>query len=368
MTIPMNQPPLSENEIEIAIGKIRKGAIQFLRSRRSCPDTPVLFSHCAHGYAEYEVNATHGALELWKVLGLPMVGKTLDAFVAYYNSLQREGDGLLEDPGWKSRLLKPAIYDEGLVFFTRGGIAALKAWGKGLERPITYPLGLSTKQMLERMKWEQGAADPFFFGNLGVILMHNATLGVKGAKGQWESYLRLARELQDEESGLWIQPRGSRTRWTPHINRTFHIIKFIYNLQNRPIPRADRIIDTCLLAKDDQDYYSWEKGFACNDLDLALVLYSASRWTSHRRSEVARWARERLPMLLSVQKSDGGFSFYHDKAMDEHLMLRISPSKAESDMWGTLMYMGAINMMVAMGYPRIDRPWGFSVVHAVPHP
>jgi hypothetical protein len=135
---------------------------------------------------------------------------------------------------------------------------------------------------------------------------------------------------------------------------------------NRPLPRPDRIVDCCLAACRDERFYSWKTGYACNDLDLAHVLYSALRYTDHRREEAAEWTRERLPMILSVQKPDGGFSFYHDRAMDKHYLLEVSPAVPESDLWGTLMYMGTIHMMTRIGYPELTIPWSTSEVHKVP--
>jgi hypothetical protein len=207
-----------------------------------------------------------------------------------------------------------------------------------------------------------------------VLLEHNARVGVPGAASTRDEFLAAARAMQDTETGLWLGDHAGapgRTEaeigpLTPHINRTFHVIKFLYNTRNLPVPHAERMIDSCLAARDDVRFYSWETGFACNDLDLALVLYSASRWTDHRRQEIRDWARERLPLILAVQKPDGGFSFEHERAMQTHLRLRISPGVAEGDLWGTLMYLGTVKMMVHLGYPEVTVPWGFSTVHAVP--
>ena len=70
-------------------------------------------------------------------------------------------------------------------------------------------------------------------------------------------------------------------------------------------------------------------------------------------------------MILDIHKPDGGFSFFHDRAMDRHCHLAISSGDAEGDLWGTLMYLGTIKLMVKMGYPELDVPWGFSKVHHV---
>ena len=67
--------------------------------------------------------------------------------------------------------------------------------------------------------------------------------------------------------------------------------------------------------------------------------------------------------MLSVQKPEGGFSFYHETAMTDHAGLNMSIGAYEADTWGTLMYLGTLKMMVELGYPGLTAPWAFSHVH-----
>jgi hypothetical protein len=196
-----------------------------------------------------------------------------------------------------------------------------------------------------------------------VLLKHNRSLGVSGAAELHDSFLEAVAAKQDPATGLWINGDPADAL-TPSINYTFHTIKFTYNARGLPLPHAERIIDSCLAACRDDRFYSLDTGYACNDLDLALVLYSAAFDTDYRRDDIRDWARERLPLILDIQKPDGGFSFYHDRAMDRHCHLAVSPGEAEADLWGTLMYLGCIRMMVCLGYPGLQVPWGISQVHA----
>lgn len=370
----MNQMPFSASEIEERLGDVCRKAQIFLRARQ-VEGTPFgHFNLCASAYAADELSGATTGIELWKMLRLPVDEKDLSAAHDYLSSLQMES-GLLHDPAWGGRVLDayPGLSGAGDSFFTRSAIAALKAWGLRLERPILYLREQPIEAILAQIKFDRGGHDPYSIGDLAVLIDHNAALGVAGAEALQDGFLQIIRARQDMASGLWVEPMEERSRihaedgpWTPHINRTFHTIKFTYNEQNAPLPHADRMIDYCLRAKDDADYYSWETGYACNELDLPLVLYSASRWVEHRREEIAQWARERLPMILSNQKPDGGFSFSHEAAQDRHFMLEISPGNREGDLWGTVMYLGAIKMMTHLGYPGVDVPWDFSRVHAVP--
>jgi len=51
--------------------------------------------------------------------------------------------------------------------------------------------------------------------------------------------------------------------------------------------------------------------------------------------------------------------------MAQHGFITVSSGEAEGDLWGTLMYLGTIRMMVRLGYPELDVPWGISRVHHV---
>jgi len=340
----------------------------FLEARKTTGMPFGHFSQCAHALAADELSALCVALELWKMLGLPLKDGDLDYAVSRLRQSQHPETGLILDPTWEGRI-NPEGADKlihGDSFFTRTAVCALRAWGRRFPRPVACVSQMTTSDLPDRILWNRGGHHRYSIGDFAVLLLHNKELGVAGAGELYQKLVEATESKQDPATGLWLEGDPADAL-TPSINLTFHTIKFTFNVLNRPLRYPERIVDSCLAASRDNRFYSWKTGYACNDLDLAHVLYSALHYTDHRREEAAGWARERLPMILSVRKPDGGFSFYHDRSMDKHYLLEVSQSKPEGDLWGTLMYMGTIYMMVRIGYPELSVPWSTSEVHKVSH-
>lgn len=349
------------------LDRLAADASAFVQARQTLGKPFGHFNQCAHAFADDELSALCVALELWKMLGLPLADADVERVACRFAAAQHPQTGLIIDPSWEGRMAEEGA-DKlcgGDSFFTRSAVCALRAWGQQLAAPVAYLRGVAGEDFAQRIIWNRGGHHPWSIGDLAVLLLHNKSLQVPGADRLFEELLRLSAAQQDPDTGLWLADDSAQAL-TPSINLTFHTLKFTYNVMNRPLQHAERIVDSCLAACRDARFYAWETGYACNDLDLALVLYSAPHYTNHRREEAAEWARERLPMILSIQKPDGGFSFYHDRAMDKHYLLDVSPSHPEGDLWGTLMYLGTIRMMTRIGYPQLTVPWSASEVHRVP--
>ncbi|GEM_PF-2611939 len=350
--------------------RLRQDAIRFLLSCRSAGTAFGQFKLCAHAYAEAELSATNVALELWRMLDLPLSAGDRRLAIQQLQQGQHPESGLMLDPSWEARLKDPAstrMHVVGDSFFTRCAACALWAWDAALPFPVAYLADMPVDELPTAIRWGRGGHDPFSTGDLGVLLYHNERLQVPGASALRRVFLSELAAQQDVRTGLWLNGNPEEAL-TPSINFSFHSITYSYNQCGLPLPRAEQIIDSCLQACRDERFYSWEHGYACNDLDLALMFYSASLNCSHRQEEVMDWARERLPMILAVQKPDGGFSFYHERAMDQHAQVAISPGEAESDLWGTLMYLGCIRMMSLLAYPELQVPWGVARVHLLREP
>jgi len=346
--------------------KLKEDAVRFVITRET-PGKPLgHFNQCQHAVVKDELSALSVALELRKLLGLPFTASETSYIHQRMIGMQNPDTGLLADPSWKGRLREDGMQTltDGDSFFTRCGICALWAWGLELPGPIAEYLDVKPEDLTARIAWGRGGHHPFSLGDLAVLLQHNLKLGSPGAEELHRAFLRAVTDKQDSVTGLWMNGHPGEAL-TPSINHSFHTVKFTFNLQNQPLPFAEQAIDSCLTACRDDRFYSWENGFACNDLDLALMFYTASFDTNYRRQDIQDWARERLPLILEVQKPDGGFSFYHERAMAQHGFITVSSGEAEGDLWGTLMYLGTIRMMVRLGYPELDVPWGISRVHHV---
>lgn len=357
-------PTLTHHQVESRLGEIPIRVAEWLKDRRAPGNDG--FTLCASGQESPELNATTGGIELWTLLDLPLSDRERTGWVERLRRYQNPQTGLVIDPTWVGRQQRenPAQVTIGDSFFTMTACAALEALGSRFLHPVAYLAKLSAVELSARTQIAIGACDPYSIGDYGRLVRMNATLGVPNADEQWERINADLLSSQDPETGLWtVDPDRPLT---PAINLGFHLVRSSWNLDNRPCERPEAIIDSCLTACRDERYYGWTTGFACNDLDLALMFHTASTWTNHRSNEVQQWGRERLPMLLAVQKPDGGFSFHHSRAMQSHGGIYMSGGGEISDMWGTLMYLGAIKMTAELAYPGLQAPWKFSRVHAVP--
>ncbi len=365
ITEPPSLSPIAPEDIEKRLAQVKSEAVRWLQGRRRQDG----FSFCEHAFTASELNATTGGVELWTLLGLPLTADERGGWVRRLQSYQNPETGLVTDPTWQDRQINrnPSQLKDGDTFFTMTCAAALEALGACYDHPVAYLQDLSAERLVASPDWGIAAHHPFAIGDYGRLIRVNLALGISGAQDQWEALLRCTAEWQDPLTGLW--PAGhERTPLTPAINRSFHVLRATWNLCDAPCLKPDAIIDSCLEASTDARFYGWEPGYACNDLDLAHILYTACCQSDHCREEVRQWALRQLPMILAVQKPDGGFSFRHTRSMEDHGGIRMSPGQAEGDTWGTLMYLGTVKMMAELAYPGIRAPWAYSRVHAVPTP
>lgn len=358
---------ISEHEIKDRLGQIKNDVACFLQKSQVEGRPFGHFKICKNAYEIDELDAATAGIELWMMLNLPLDETQQQDAIQHLQSYQNPKTGLVVDPTWKSRQLTDEIkkIEDGDSFFTGTVVEALSSLNDNLDHPVQYLETLSSDELIANTQLMFSALHKYSIGDYAILVEHNRRLGIQNSAEQQKAMLDLLKNNQDPLSGLW--PKGNvLPPYTPAINRAFHFLRGTWNLINLPYELPNRMIDTCLKAAYDSDYYGWGVGEACNDLDLAFVLYSASRWSTYRQDEISQWAAEHLPQILRVQKSDGGFSYHHEKAMYKHNNISMSPGLAEGDIWGTLMYMGTIKMMVELAYPSISTPWNFSKVHRVP--
>jgi hypothetical protein len=362
----MSLARITTEELPAKLARIHSRAVSWL-PQRLAPGQP--FGHfqlCPHAAVPDELIAATSALEVWVMLGLPMSDLNQRQAAAYLLSFQNSGSGLVSDPSWAGRQTQPDSCSIDMIepFFTLAALAALRALGAGLPIPARYLTALLPGELLNRTNLATAGHHPLAVGDYGELVYLHVGLGVPYAAEQWKAINRHLQVHQDLQTGFWaVEPEGSLTL---AINHAADILRSTWNQEEGWMRYPERMIDTCLEACEDSEAYSWQSGNARNDLALAQVLYSARCATSYRAEEVALWVKMRLPAILAVQKSDGGFSYDHETGAKELCGLRMSPGMAESDTWGTLMYLDAIKMMVELGYPGETAPWAFSYLNKVP--
>lgn len=356
----------SENELLNQLNQTKKEVINWLQSHQVENQPFGHFRSCTHAYAPDELDAATAGIELWVALELPISEQQKNEAIQHLKSYQNPDTGLVIDPTWQNRQINDKSPSErGDTFFTMTACEALTALGTHFEYPIQYIIGLSPEELISATNPQISALSPFAIGDYAALVAHNCRLNIPNALEQWNAVFGFIRRKQDKATGLW--PKRKITHpYTPAINRAFHFLRSTWNLVDYPYRLPGRMINTCLEAANDPDYYGWNEGDACNDLDIAFILYSASCWSRHRLDEIRLWAARQLPHIFRIQKPDGGFSYKHNKAMYKHNKISMSPGLPEGDIWGTLMNIGTIKMMTELAYPDVIAPWKFSQVHRVP--
>lgn len=356
-----------KDEILPILDTIKQKAIHWLIEHQTKDGPFGSFICCKHAFSPGELDASTAGIELWVMLDLPMNDSQRKEAVNYIQSYQNPHTGLVIDHSWENRFNNnPDRLTSGDTFFTATAIEALSALKSGFIYPIKYLEDVSTNELLSKIDLSISALHPFSIGDLGSLLINNIKCNSKTASEKWLAINELLQQKQNNQTGLWLDSKKSQPL-APAVNRTFHFLRSTWNYSNHPYINASEMIDSCLLVSRDKNYYGWEHGDACNELDLAFVIYSASIWTKHREEDIRNWAIDTLPSILFLQKDDGGFSYKHQKAMFQHNNIFISPGFPEGDIWGLLMYLGTIKMMAELAYPGILAPWKFSHLHRVPN-
>lgn len=139
--------------------------------------------------------------------------------------------------------------------------------------------------------------------------------------------------LQDQATGSWFRGDPATEQ---KVNAAMKVLT-IYEMLDRPLRYADRLVDLCLGAANEED--------ACHNVDVLYVLHECSRWTDHRAAEVRAFAARRLLGLQQHVKPDGAFSFLPDRAGEYYYGVRVSRGLAESDVHGTHLLVWAATLI-----------------------
>ena len=304
----MNQIPIPTEDLPERIAQVKTRAAAWLPARRTPGQSFGHFQLCPHAEVPDELNAATGGIELWVLLGLPLAEVQRQQAAHHLKSFQNPATGLVIDPSWASRQMRPnpRQLSEGDTFFTMTTAAALRALGEGFDHPIHYLDGMSPGELLDRTDLTIGAHHPFAVGDYAALIQTNFRLGAPGAGDQWKALNRHLQIQQDPETGFW--PVGKTERRTPWINRAFHLLRSTWNLEDGWLRSPEALVDSCLAAADDPDFYSWQTGYACNDLDLAHVLYYGA--LCHRPPRGRRGPLGAGPPAVNAFRPEAGRRFF----------------------------------------------------------
>jgi len=112
----------------------------------------------------------------------------------------------------------------------------------------------------------------------------------------------------DPISGLWGQPTRDDGRRQP-VNGFYRLSRGTYAQFGVPLPHPVEVIDSVLAHTRDQQFFSDQRGNACDVLDVIYPLWLCGWQSGHRRHEAQSWAADQLRRIVAGWQTRRGFSF-----------------------------------------------------------
>jgi len=139
-----------------------------------------------------------------------------------------------------------------------------------------------------------------------------------------------------QNDGFWYRGQASLQQ---KINGAMKIFTGLQVVNKINVSDAEKIIDTCLNAKNDAQ--------ACDNFNIIYVLKNCHQLIpSYRQIEVKDFATERLKIYFKYyHPSQGGFSFNEKRASYLYYGAPLSRGKNEPDIHGTTMFLLGISQI-----------------------
>lgn len=249
-------------------------------------------------------------------LGLTGDLEKLDAaekknWVKYLQSCQDEKTGLFINPEFRKKDLHSTKHTEDLLHahhsaFVMGLLIQL---GSKPEYPIAwvhpYREPEKMRGWIESLSWD----DPWLVGNwtydMGCAMgIDYSITGNQQALEGMEAYFEWFDKHQMDTTGWW-DPRGGSELYSQQFGG-YHTL-MVYWMFDRPIGKADKIIDSSLsLQKEDGMFAPDGQGGCCEDMDVIDPLVTLGLASGYRRNDIAAALEKALPPILAKRNEDGG--------------------------------------------------------------
>jgi hypothetical protein len=246
------------------------------------------------------------------------------AWVEYLNG-HLDNDGLYRDPvifgeGW----YKDDPLWCGRTHLTGHTICALAALGATTPGPVPFLDPYRDAAAFERWLGSRDWGDRVAFTgneicNIGRLLQYDRDVHGDANAGRsvevlfhWLEHNRL-----DPGTGLWGDVDTDDPVQLSHAIQGAYHWWILYFYDRRPIPAAERAIDSLLRSQNELGSFGWgvhnqakpRCGSACEDIDSSHPLAQLHVLTDYRRDEVHAALIRAAGWVLSTQTPDGGFAF-----------------------------------------------------------
>jgi hypothetical protein len=156
------------------------------------------------------------------------------------------------------------------------------------------------------------------------------TAGAQEALDRWFDWHD---RVVDPRTGLWGSDRGCSE--FEAMYGAYHQL-LVYYHEKRPIPYAERLVDTVLgLQHSDGGFSPAGGGGACEDADAVDILVNLYKLRDYRRADIRRALRRCLAHLLRLQNADGGFPYRRDRPFVHMGIPATAAAAGQSSMFGT---------------------------------
>ena len=235
---------------------------------------------------------------------------------------------------------------------TNYALGAARALGLPLRYPLIFVEAFATadqlRKWLSKRDWTQPWREGNNIVNLASFYAMLAETGRPWAGERLEALADWHDAHQNPTTGFWHAGDGRGTHLLKALAGGAHNLH-IYHSLGRPIPRAQRIVDSCLRL----GYLG--VGSACVDIDVVDIL-SHLRPLGHRVREIDSVLERYLLELLPLQNVDGGFG---DNYVTPQTTYGLVTPTGVSTTWTTYFRLATLGMITCTLFPDQCDRWTF---------
>jgi hypothetical protein len=263
-----------------------------------------------------------------------------DDAVVRYTSFPFRFLRMLKKKSWQDLSYQPILRAQ-----TRQTLSALYLFD---QKPTsTYKKILTSHEaiinFLEQLNWRQPWDAGSHFSHILFFLQYST---LENKAELIAAAIAWVEKLQQQSDGCWYQ---GETSLQQKINGAMKIITGLKVVDRIQFKYADKLIDTCLSARNDAQ--------ACDNFNIVYVLKYASELVknSYRFEEIKQFMVDRLAIYRAYYHQDhGGFSFYKNLANRFYYNALLTRGKSEPDIHGTVLFLWGISLILQVVEPQND--------------